>query len=268
MDQLREKSGNSEKQLVEIEDRYHSIKRICRSHNVELDQIFNLQSSLEEELKSIRDVDEKIIEIEKEILLINDRYKKETAFLSNERYKFAAKLDKKIEKELKPLKLELAKFKTEIIRVQESKFGCDHVCFTTEINPGSGFKPLNKIASGGELSRFLLAAKLCLFGEDNKKTQIFDEIDRGVGGATASAIGKRLLELSKHEQVLVVTHSPQVASKAHKHWNVSKKITSEGFPLSSIKELGIDDIKKELARMISGKIITKEAIAAAEKLMP
>ena len=169
LDQLREKSANSEKQLVEIEDRYHSIKRICRSHNVELDQIFNLQVSLEEELKSIREVDEKIKEIEKEILLINDRYKKETAFLSNERYKFAAKLDKKIEKELKPLKLELAKFKTEILRDQESKFGCDHVCFTTEINPGSGFKPLNKIASGGELSRFLLAAKLCFLVKITKK---------------------------------------------------------------------------------------------------
>ena len=118
LDQLREKSVNSEKQLVEIEDRYHSIKRICRTHNVELDQIFNLQDSLEEELKSIREVDEKIKEIEKEVLLIDDQYKKETAYLSNERYKFAAKLDKKIEKELKPLKLELAKFKTEIIRVR------------------------------------------------------------------------------------------------------------------------------------------------------
>ena len=181
-----------------------------------------MQVSLEEELKGVKEVDEKIKEIEKKILLINDRYKKETAILSNERHKFAAKLDKKIEKELKPLKLELAKFKTEIIRVQESKFGCDHVCFTTEINPGSGFKPLNKIASGGELSRFLLAAKLCLFGEDNKKTQIFDEIDRGVGGATASAIGKRLLELSRHEQVLVVTHSPQVAAYSDNHLKVEK----------------------------------------------
>ncbi len=265
LDQLREKSGNSEKQLVEIEDRYHSIKRICRSHNVELDQIFNLQSSLEEELKSIRDVDEKIIEIEREILLINDRYKKETAFLSNERYKFAAKLDKKIEKELKPLKLELAKFKTEILRDQESKFGHDHVCFTTEINPGSGFKPLNKIASGGELSRFLLAAKLCFFGEDNKKTQIFDEIDRGVGGATASAIGKRLLELSKHEQVLVVTHSPQVAAYSDNHLKV-EKVNSDKSTTTKVTTLNEENTVREIARMLSGELVTSEALAAAAKL--
>ena len=265
LDQLREKSVNSEKQLVEIEDRYHSIKRICRTHNIELDQIFNLQDSLEEELKSIREVDVKIKEIEKEVLSIDDQYKKETAFLSNERYKFAAKLDKKIEKELKPLKLELAKFKTEIIRVQESKFGCDHVCFTTEINPGSGFKPLNKIASGGELSRFLLAAKLCLFGEDNKKTQIFDEIDRGVGGATASAIGKRLLELSKHEQVLVVTHSPQVAAYSDNHLKV-EKINSDKSTITKVATLNEEKTVREIARMLSGELVTSEALAAAAKL--
>ena len=265
MDQLREKSANSEKQLVEIEDRYHSIKRICRTHNIELDQIFNLQDSLEEELKSIREVDVKIKEIEKEVLSIDDQYKKETAYLSNERYKFAAKLDKKIEKELKPLKLELAKFKTEIIRVQESKFGCDHVCFTTEINPGSGFKPLNKIASGGELSRFLLAAKLCLFGEDNKKTQIFDEIDRGVGGATASAIGKRLLELSKHEQVLVVTHSPQVAAYSDNHLKV-EKINCDKSTITKVATLNEEKTVREIARMLSGELLTSEALAAAAKL--
>ena len=197
--------------------------------------------------------------------MINDRYKKETAFLSNERYKFAANLDKKIEKELKPLKLELAKFKTEILRDQESKFGCDHVCFTTEINPGSGFKPLNKIASGGELSRFLLAAKLCLFGEDNKKTQIFDEIDRGVGGATASAIGKRLLELSKHEQVLVVTHSPQVAAYSDNHLKV-EKVNSDKSTITKATTLNQEKTVREIARMLSGELVTSEALAAAAKL--
>ena len=127
---------------------------------------------------------------------------------------------------------------------------------------------MEKVASGGELSRILLALKVSLVQQTSGLALIFDEIDRGIGGATAEAVGDRLSILSKKEQILIVTHSPQVASKAHKHWNVSKKINSEGFPLSSIKELGIDDIKKELARMISGKIITKEAIAAAEKLMP
>ena len=265
MDQLRKKSLNSEQELIEIEDRYHSIKRICRAHNVELDQISNLNALLEEELKSIRGVDEKIKELEKEVLLINDQFKKEMSFLSNERNKFASKLDKKVEKELKPLKLELAKFKTEISMVPVTQFGCDHVCFTTEINPGSGFKPLNKIASGGELSRFLLAVKLCFLGDNNKKTQIFDEIDRGVGGATASAIGKRLLELSKHEQVIVVTHSPQVAAYSDNHLKV-EKINFDKSTVTKVEALNEENTVREIARMLSGELITAEALAAAATL--
>ncbi len=265
LDRLREKSLNSENQLMKIEDRYHSIKRICRAHNVELDQIFNLQTSLEEELKSIKGVDETIKKLEKEVLLKDDQFKKETTFLSNERHKFASKLDKKIEKELKPLKLELAKFKTEITTGQVSRFGCDHVCFTTEINPGSGFKPLNKIASGGELSRFLLATKLCFLGDNNNQTQIFDEIDRGVGGATASAIGKRLLELSKHEQVIVVTHSPQVAAYSDNHLKV-EKINSGKSTITKVGTLNEEKIVMEIARMLSGELVTTEALAAAATL--
>ena len=156
-------------------------------------------------------------------------------------------------------------YKRQILRDQESKFGRDHVCFTTEINPGSGFKPLNKIASGGELSRFLLAAKLCLFGEDSKKTQIFDEIDRGVGGATASAIGKRLLELSKHEQVLVVTHSPQVAAYSDNHLKV-EKINSDKSTNTKVATLNEEKIVREIARLLSGELVSSEALAAAAKL--
>ena len=150
---------------------------------------------------------------------------------------------------------------------EKSIIGNDEVFFQLS-NNNLAAEDLEKVASGGELSRILLALKVSLVKQTSGLALIFDEIDRGIGGATAEAVGDRLSILSKNEQILIVTHSPQVASKAHKHWNVSKKITSEGFPFSSIKELGIDDIKKELARMISGKIITKEAIAAAEKLMP
>ena len=265
LEQLREKSFNSEKQLIEIEDRYHSIKRICRAHNVELDQIFNLRASLEEELNSIKGVDEKIKKLEKEISIVDEAFKKETVHLSKERHKYASKLDQKIEKELKPLKLELAKFKTEISILPETRFGCDHVCFTTEINPGSGFKPLNKIASGGELSRFLLAVKLCFLGDNNKKTQIFDEIDRGVGGATASAIGKRLLELSKHEQVIVVTHSPQVAAYSDNHLKV-EKINRDNLTSTEVNTLDEKSLIEEIARMLSGELISSEALAAAATL--
>lgn len=265
LENLKEKSANSEHELIKIEDRYHAIKRICRTHDVELDQILNLQTSLEHELQSIEGVDEKIKEIEKKIFVLEEEFKKEVSFLSNQRQEVASKLDQKIEKELKPLKLELAKFKTDILATDNSKFGCDHVCFTTEINPGSGFKPLNKIASGGELSRFLLAVKLCFLRSNSNKTQIFDEIDRGLGGATASAIGKRLLQLSEHEQVLVVTHSPQVAAYSDNHLKV-EKINSGNLTNTKVNTLDEKSLIKEIARMLSGELISSEALAAAATL--
>ena len=265
LENLKEKSANSEHELIKIEDRYHAIKRICRTHDVELDQILNLQTSLEHELQSIEGVDEKIKEIEKKIFVLEEEFKKEVSFLSNQRQDVASKLDQKIEKELKPLKLELAKFKTDILVTDNSKFGCDHVCFTTEINPGSGFKPLNKIASGGELSRFLLAVKLCFLRSNSNKTQIFDEIDRGVGGATASAIGKRLLQLSEHEQVLVVTHSPQVAAYSDNHLKV-EKINRDNLTNTKVNTLDEKSLIEEIARMLSGELISSEALAAAATL--
>ena len=265
LENLKEKSANSEHELIKIEDRYHAIKRICRTHDVELDQILNLQTSLEHELQSIEGVDEKIKEIEKKIFVLEEEFKKEVSFLSNQRQEVASKLDQKIEKELKPLKLELAKFKTDILATDNSKFGCDHVCFTTEINPGSGFKPLNKIASGGELSRFLLAVKLCFLRSNSNKTQIFDEIDRGVGGATASAIGKRLLQLSEHEQVLVVTHSPQVAAYSDNHLKVVK-INRDNLTNTKVNTLDEKSLIEEIARMLSGELISSEALAAAATL--
>ena len=265
LEYLKEKSASSEHELIKIEDRYHAIKRICRTHDVELDQILNLQTLLEHELQSIEGVDEKIKEIEKKIFVLGEEFKKEVSFLSNKRQEVAYKLDQKIEKELKPLKLELAKFKTDISVADNSKFGCDHVCFTTEINPGSGFKPLNKIASGGELSRFLLAVKLCFLRSNSNKTQIFDEIDRGVGGATASAIGKRLLQLSEHEQVLVVTHSPQVAAYSDNHLRV-EKINRDNLTNTKVNTLDEKSLIEEIARMLSGELISSEALAAAATL--
>ncbi|RCL76451.1 MAG: DNA repair protein RecN [Alphaproteobacteria bacterium] len=265
LENLKEKSANSEHELIKIEDRYHAIKRICRTHDVELDQILNLQTSLEHELQSIEGVDEKIKKIEKKIFVLEEEFKKEVSFLSNQRQEVASKLDQKIEKELKPLKLELAKFKTDILATDNSKFGCDHVCFTTEINPGSGFKPLNKIASGGELSRFLLAVKLCFLRSNSNKTQIFDEIDRGLGGATASAIGKRLLQLSEHEQVLVVTHSPQVAAYSDNHLKV-EKINRDNLTNTKVNTLDEKSLIEEIARMLSGELISSEALAAAATL--
>ena len=148
-----------------------------------------------------------------------------------------------------------------------SIIGKDQVFFQLR-NNNLAVQDLEKVASGGELSRILLALKVSLVTQTSGLALIFDEIDRGIGGATAEAVGGRLAILSKKEQILLVTHSPQVASKANKHWRVIKKITNGGLPISSIRELDKNGTKRELGRMLSGKIITKEAIAAAEKLMP
>ena len=149
---------------------------------------------------------------------------------------------------------------------EKTIIGKDEIVFLTR-NNNLAVQDLEKIVSGGELSRILLAIKVSLAKETEGLTLIFDEIDRGIGGATAESVGERLSILSKTEQILLITHSPQVAAKANKHWKVSKKITEDGFPISFTRELDEDNKKKELARMISGKVVTQEAIAAAEKLL-
>jgi DNA repair protein RecN (Recombination protein N) len=172
-----------------------------------------------------------------------------------------------IEEELKPLKMERARFKTAITQVSPNEFGQDSVTFTISTNSGSSFGALIKIASGGELSRFLLALKVCLTNDQKGVSMVFDEIDRGVGGATADAVGRRLLQLAKkNAQVLVVTHSPQVAALAERHFVVSKVIDDDK-PLSSVNEVKGEDCVEEIARMISGDTITDEAREASRVLI-
>jgi DNA repair ATPase RecN len=138
------------------------------------------------------------------------------------------------------------------------------VTFTVATNPGAPAGPLNRIASGGELSRFLLALKVCLTRDERGLTMIFDEIDRGVGGATADAVGRRLAALAEGGQVLVVTHSPQVAARGAHHWRVSKAV-AEGMTLSRVEPLGAPDRVDEVARMLAGDTVTEEARAAARR---
>ena len=254
--------------LEDIEERLYEVKKLSRKHNVFPDALIGLKEELEKQLFEYNNFEEEIKLIQKSISSNEVIYDELANSISSIRKAGGKKLSKIINYELSHLKMDGIKF---IVVFEEKKeksiIGNDEVFFQLS-NNNLVAQDLEKVASGGELSRILLALKVSLVQQTSGLALIFDEIDRGIGGATAEAVGDRLSILSKNEQILIVTHSPQVASKAHKHWNVSKKITSEGFPLSSIKELGIDDIKKELARMISGKIITKEAIAAAEKLMP
>jgi DNA repair protein RecN (Recombination protein N) len=186
--------------------------------------------------------------------------------LSDARNAAAARLDTAMAKELAPLKMERALFNTEIGRADPGPEGVDAVTFTVATNPGAPAGPLSKIASGGELSRFLLALKVCLTAGTQGLTMIFDEIDRGVGGATADAVGRRLSSLSDGTQVLVVTHSPQVAALGAHHWRVEKSISND-ITTSRVVRLDSKERVDEIARMLAGDTVTEEARGAARALL-
>jgi DNA repair protein RecN (Recombination protein N) len=189
--------------------------------------------------------------------------------LSAARTAAAVRLDAAVAAELAPLKLDAARFRTSVTRLAEDRWGSsgiDAVEFLISTNPGADFAPLNKIASGGELSRFILALKVALAEEGGAATVIFDEIDRGVGGAVASAIGERLARLASGGQLLAVTHSPQVAARGGQHYRIAK--SSEGtVTRTSVQLLDAPGRKEEIARMLSGAEVTPEARAQADRLL-
>ena len=253
--------------LEDIEDRLFEIKGLSRKHNVFADELISLKTELEKDLHEFDNFDEEIKSINEDLLENENKYEKIANLISNIRKEKSEQLSKIVNHELSHLKMDGIKF---LINYNEKKektiIGKDEIVFLIR-NNNLAVQDLEKIVSGGELSRILLAIKVSLAKETEGLTLIFDEIDRGIGGATAESVGERLSILSKTEQILLITHSPQVAAKANKHWKVSKKISEDGFPISFTRELDEDNKKKELARMISGKVVTKEAIAAAKKLM-
>jgi len=266
LEDLSYSSSNREAELLDLENKYFSVKKLMRNHDVKLEEFHKLQGLLEKELENIIGTDQRIKKIEEDIRLFEREFEKLSDLLSQRRERFGKLLDKNIQKELIPLKLERATFRTELIKERATKTGVDRVTFTTSINPGSPFKQLNKVASGGELSRFLLAVKLCLINDQMDISQVFDEIDRGVGGATATAIGRRLSSLSMQGQILVVTHSPQVASFSGHHIKV-EKIMDKDKAFTKVKTLNKKEIVEEIARMLSGELISMEAEAAARSLI-
>ena len=189
--------------------------------------------------------------------------------MSAQRSAAAVRLDIAVAQELAPLKLDAAQFRTSVVQLPEELWGpsgLDKVEFLISTNPGAPFGPLNKIASGGELSRFILALKVALAEQGGAATVIFDEIDRGVGGAVASAIGERLARLASAGQLLAVTHSPQVAARGGQHYVIAK--SSEGtVTRTSVHLLDAGGRQEEIARMLSGAEITAEARAQADRLL-
>jgi DNA repair protein RecN (Recombination protein N) len=253
--------------LEQAEERLFAIRGLARKHNVLADELGPFADGLRERMAALDRGASDLAELAAVLSAAQAAYDGAAGSLSDARRKWAGKLDKAMAKELAPLKMERAVFVTEITLSDAGPDGADTVSFTVATNPGAPAGPIGKIASGGELSRFLLALKVCLTGTESGLTLIFDEIDRGVGGATADAVGRRLSQLASQGQVLVVTHSPQVAALGDHHWRVEKRQTKDATLSTVVGLVGADRID-EIARMLSGDRITDEARAAAIALLP
>ncbi|SHJ63570.1 DNA replication and repair protein RecN [Shimia gijangensis] len=253
-------------ELEQVEERLFAIRGLARKHNIAPETLGSFAEELRRKLTALDAGADHIAALEQDVIAAEAAYDKAASALTAARVKAAKKLDKAVSAELAPLKMERAVFTTEIEQAEAGPGGRDLVAFCVATNPGAPSGPLAKIASGGELSRFLLALKVCLAGDASGVTMIFDEIDRGVGGATADAVGRRLAALAHDGQVLVVTHSPQVAALGAHHWRVAKQVTNNQT-LTNVVSLGETDRVDEIARMLSGDTITDEARAAARALL-
>ena len=254
-------------ELDDVEERLFAIRGLARKHNVQPDALGDFANDLRDRLAILDGSANDLKALEGDVQTALAAYDAGADRLRDKRMKAAKKLDKAMAAELAPLKMERAVFVTEVTGADAGPEGRDAIAFTVATNPGAPAGPINKIASGGELSRFLLALKVCLTATDAGLTMIFDEIDRGVGGATADAVGRRLADLASSGQILVVTHSPQVAALGGHHWRVQKHQTKTET-LSTVVPLDADARIDEIARMLSGDTITDAARAAAKALMP
>jgi DNA repair protein RecN (Recombination protein N) len=249
-----------------VEARLFDIRGLARKHRVEPDALPTLGTRMREQLAAIDAGGERIEELDRDLLSVRERYAAAAARLSSARHETAGRLDAAVASELPPLKLDSARFRTAIAPAEPGPSGTDRVEFEVSTNPGAPFGPLSRIASGGELSRFILALKIALAEVGTAATMIFDEVDRGVGGAVASAIGERLARLADQSQVLVVTHSPQVAARASHHYRIEKS-HGPGGTRTTVRRLSAEERHEEIARMLSGATITKEARAQALRLL-
>jgi DNA repair protein RecN (Recombination protein N) len=255
--------------LEKIEERLFALRALARKHSVTVPELAALAATMAAQLAALDDGEAGLKKLEAEAKAARTAYVAAAEAQSVARRKGAARLDKAVSAELGPLKLEKAKFVTALAPLPESEWseaGIDRVQFTVATNPGAPPAPIAKIASGGELSRFLLALKVCLARVGDAATIVFDEVDSGIGGATAAAVGERLKRLAKDVQVLAVTHSPQVAAIADRHWLI-RKTTTRNAASTDVVPLDRNGRREEIARMLSGAEVTVEARAAADRLL-
>ncbi len=252
-----------------IDSRLFALKDLARKHGVLPDDLAATLEDFRHRLNSIELGEEHIATLRKAEQEARLAYLEASGNLHAVRVEAAQKLDELVMRELPPLKMEKAKFVTQVEKQPESgwsEYGFDAVSFTVATNPNSPQGPLGKIASGGELARFMLALKVNLAQSSNIGTLVFDEVDSGIGGATAQAVGERLSRLGQEVQVLVVTHSPQVAAQGRQHFKVEKH-TSDNVTTTVVNELDEAARREEIARMLAGAVITEEARAAASALL-
>jgi DNA repair protein RecN (Recombination protein N) len=255
-------------ELEKIEERLFALRAAWRKYNAPVDELAELARRYEGDLGLIDAGAERLGTLEREAREAAARYRTAAEQLSAARRRAAQSLDKAVNAELKPLKLERAEFSTEIASETEGPNGIDRIEFWVRTNPGTRAGPLMKVASGGELARFLLALKVVLADRGSAPTLVFDEIDTGVGGAVADSIGVRLSRLAAGVQVVAVTHAPQVAARAERHYLITKDSFARGKRVATrIAELQGERRREEIARMLAGAEITAEARAAAERLI-
>ena len=253
-------------ELERTEERLFALRALARKHSVAPDDLGALAGTLRDRLAALDGSARDMAALVRAEAAAQADHAAACTALTALRRAAAVRLDAAMAGELAPLKMERASFRTDITSDTPGPEGADAVAFTVATNPGAPAGALNRIASGGELSRFLLALKVCLTQDAQGLTLIFDEIDRGVGGATADAVGRRLRRLAEGAQVLVVTHSPQVAALGAHHWRVEKRVEGE-VTLSTVVPLAEPDRVDEVARMISGDHVSDAARAAARSLL-
>ncbi len=269
LNNLLHKYNSEDNNLDKIEETLFNLKGLARKYNCEIKDLKNYFNEIAEKLLLLDNYPFKLEDAKKELENAKNEYLTASLILSDKRKEVAQELEVMIKNELKLLKM--PEFNLNILinqldEVNYLSYGIDRVGFLVSMNKSTPLAPLAKIASGGEMSRFLLAVKVVLAKVNLIPTLIFDEIDVGIGGATADAVGNRLKLLSENYQVLVVTHQPQVAAKGNLHIKVTKSFSALSTE-TNISVLDVNERKEEIARMLSGEIVTKEAIAAAEKLL-
>ncbi len=257
------------KAMEDAEERLFGLRALARKHNVAVDELPRVRAEMEAKLAQLNDGTDALLGLERDAAARRENYLSAAAKLTKAREKAARTLKKEIEGELPALKLEKTRFDVRFDQLDEGDWGAggvERLRFEVQTNPNTAAGPIGRVASGGELARIMLAIKVVLADADAVPTIVFDEVDTGIGGAAAAAVGERLARLAQSCQVLVVTHSPQVAARGMSHWRVTKEVGKRANE-TQVANLGADDRIEEIARMLAGARVTDEARAAATRLI-